>query len=278
MQKSIIYFLSIFTVVGLIACNSNAIKKTKTGIEYKFFTDVEGKTPKKGDCINCTIVYKTQKDSILGNRENYRFIVMGDSADGSLDEGIIMMSPGDSAMFSISADTIFTKAGQPLPEVFKKGDKMKFFVKFHSFIDEQTENKELADFLKAKNITTTPQPSGLFYMETLAGTGNTPVDGDTVYVNYVGKFLDGKVFDESASHGAPISFPLGIGAVVPGWEEAIKLMHPGCKANVILPSKIAYGKMGNYGIPPYASLYFEMELVKVVKGATQKDSSAVGMK
>lgn len=274
MQKPITYILLIIAAASIVACNSSGIKKTKTGIEYRFFTDTEGQKPKKGDCISCTISYRTQKDSVLGLRENYRFIVMGDSADGSLDEGIAMMNPGDSAMFSISADSIFTKAGQPLPEVFKKGDKMKFYIKFNTFVDEQTETKELAEFMAKNKISTTPTPSGLVFVETLAGNGLSPVDGDTVYINYTGKFLDGKVFDESVSRGAPISFPLGIGMVVPGWEEAIKMMHPGSKANVILPSKIAYGKMGNYGIPPFTTLTFEMELVKIVKGPAVKDSTA----
>lgn len=94
MQKPITYILMIIAAATITACNTSGIKKTKTGIEYRFFTDVEGKTPKKGDCISCTISYRTQGDSVLGLRENYRFIVMGDSADGSLDEGIAMMNPG----------------------------------------------------------------------------------------------------------------------------------------------------------------------------------------
>lgn len=162
-----------------------------------------------------------------------------------------------------------------MPEVFKKGDKMKFYIKFVSYVDEQTETKELAEFMSKNKITTAPSPSGLVFVETQAGKADvTLVDGDTVYINYTGKFLDGKVFDESISRGAPISFPLGIGMVVPGWEEGIKMMHPGSKANFILPSKIAYGKMGNYGIPPFTTLTFEMELVKIVNNSAVKDTTA----
>jgi FKBP-type peptidyl-prolyl cis-trans isomerase len=61
--------------------------------------------------------------------------------------------------------------------------------------------------------------SGLEYIEIEAGTGAQAQAGKTVSVHYTGKFPDGTVFDSSISRGEPISFPLGQGRVIKGWDE-----------------------------------------------------------
>ena len=107
-------------------------------------------------------------------------------------------------------------------------------------------------------------PSGLEYIEIEAGTGAQAVAGKTVSVHYTGKFPDGKVFDSSISRGEPISFQLGAGRVIKGWDEGIALMKVGGKAQLTIPSNLAYGERGAGGvIPPNATLVFDVELVDV---------------
>ena len=90
------------------------------------------------------------------------------------------------------------------------------------------------------------------------------VAGKTVSVHYTGKFQDGRVFDSSVSRGEPITFPLGRGNVIKGWDEGIALMKVGGKAQLIIPPHLGYGERGAGGvIPPNATLVFDVELVSV---------------
>jgi len=106
--------------------------------------------------------------------------------------------------------------------------------------------------------------SGLEYVEVEAGTGAQAEAGRTVSVHYTGKFQDGKVFDSSIPRGEPITFPLGQGRVIKGWDEGIALMKVGGKAQLVIPPDLAYGERGAGGvIPPNATLVFDVELVDV---------------
>jgi peptidylprolyl isomerase len=117
-----------------------------------------------------------------------------------------------------------------------------------------------------ENVTTTA--SGLQYIEVSPGTGEAPKAGDLVSVHYRGTLSDGKVFDSSYERGQPISFALGTGQVIPGWDEGIALMRKGGKARLIIPPNLAYGSRGAGGvIPPDATLTFEVELVEIRAGA-----------
>ena len=106
--------------------------------------------------------------------------------------------------------------------------------------------------------------SGLDYIEIEEGTGAQAAAGKTVSVHYTGKFQDGRIFDSSVSRGEPISFKLGAGQVIKGWDEGIAMMRVGGKAQLIIPSDLAYGERGAGGvIPPNATLVFDVELVAV---------------
>ena len=104
--------------------------------------------------------------------------------------------------------------------------------------------------------------SGLEYIEIEAGTGTQAAAGKSVSVHYTGKFQDGKVFDSSIPRGEPITFPLGRGNVIKGWDEGIALMKVGGKAQLIIPPDLAYGERGAGGvIPPNATLVFDVDLI-----------------
>ncbi len=102
--------------------------------------------------------------------------------------------------------------------------------------------------------------TGLMFQVLKNGSGKTPVDGAEVTVHYVGKFLDGKVFDSSVARGSPATFK--IGQVIAGWNEALLLMKKGEKRLLVIPPELAYGERGYPGaIPPDAFLVFEVELM-----------------
>jgi peptidylprolyl isomerase len=110
----------------------------------------------------------------------------------------------------------------------------------------------------------TESPSGILYEIQGVGSGSKPVAGNTVQMNYRGMFLDGTVFDASDLHGEPLEFPVGVGRVIPGFDETAQDMKLGEKRLVILPPDLAYGDRGAGGvIPPNTYLVFELELVGI---------------
>jgi FKBP-type peptidyl-prolyl cis-trans isomerase FklB len=104
-------------------------------------------------------------------------------------------------------------------------------------------------------------PSGLQYRVIKAGAGTSPLDTSTVKVHYHGTFIDGTVFDSSVNRGEPVEFP--VNGVIKGWTEALKLMKPGDKWQLFIPSDLAYGAPGRPGIPANSVLVFEVELLEV---------------
>ncbi|MCB0489709.1 MAG: FKBP-type peptidyl-prolyl cis-trans isomerase [Cyclobacteriaceae bacterium] len=104
--------------------------------------------------------------------------------------------------------------------------------------------------------------SGLQYRVINSGTGKTPSAEQSVTVHYTGKLIDGTVFDSSVERGEPATF--GVSQVIDGWTEALQLMKEGDKWELFIPSDLAYGERGAGGrIPPYSTLLFEVELIKV---------------
>ncbi|MEO8472362.1 MAG: FKBP-type peptidyl-prolyl cis-trans isomerase [Chryseolinea sp.] len=124
--------------------------------------------------------------------------------------------------------------------------------------------KENTEFLEknksAEGVKTTA--SGLQYKVISSGKGKAPKATDKVTVHYTGKLIDGSVFDSSVEKGAPATFDLT--GIIPGWTEALQLMHEGDKWMIYLPSELAYGERGaGEQIPPYSTLVFDVELIKV---------------
>jgi len=106
--------------------------------------------------------------------------------------------------------------------------------------------------------------SGLRYQILQEGNGVKAEKGKTVSVHYKGQLTDGTVFDSSYKRNQPIDFALGMGQVIPGWDEGVGLLKVGDKARFVIPSDLAYGSAGAGGvIPPDATLIFDVELMKV---------------
>lgn len=113
--------------------------------------------------------------------------------------------------------------------------------------------------------------SGIVFKTLKEGTGATPVETDTVKVNYHGTLRDGEVFDSSTEKLAgsprepePATFPLN--RVIPCWTEAVQKIKVGGEALITCPSDTAYGDRGAPPkIKPGAPLTFKVELLEIVK-------------
>jgi len=255
-----------------------------------------------GKIMALDVEYRTAKDSILFNSRKQqmgvpmRIELQEVKVKGGLEEAISLLQPGDSAVFRFNVDTIFAKSfRQPVPPFMKKsGNTMTMLVKAQkvqtredAMADQQKAVEEqqqkmvahaaeqskkddaiLQEYVKKNNLNVQKdEESGVYYAVTKPGTGPKPKAGQTVSVKYTGMLLDGKVFDSSEkapNNGKPIDFPIGQGAVIPGWDKAIPLLNKGSKATLLIPSPMAYGQRGaGTDIPADAPLRFDVELVDV---------------
>ena len=129
----------------------------------------------------------------------------------------------------------------------------------------ETEQKELNDAIaaleKAKyNVDTTRL--GIYYIMNKPGTGAFPQKGDTCYLIYTGFFLNGIIFDASIDHYKDSIWQLLYKevALIPGFDDGIALLNKGAEADIIVPSKLAYGSLGTSGIPPYTPILFSLKM------------------
>lgn len=284
------------------ACNDSQFDgytRAENGLHYKFFNhDENGTKIQEGDGITLRyIISRQDNDSVIidskdASRDGSGYVPFGmskSSFKGSFEDGLLMMSKGDSAVFIISADSFFLKTNRQneLPKGFNPGSFLKgvFMVKEIRTKKEMEENqkKQMAEqearmkeqealakelepkekpaldkYLAENKIKTKPTASGLIYIEVQKGSGASPKPTDIVKFNYTGKLLDGTVFDSSEGKG-PIEYPLN--QLIAGWIEGMQMMKKGGKAKLIIPSALGYGSRGGGPIPPYSSLVFDLELV-----------------
>lgn len=118
----------------------------------------------------------------------------------------------------------------------------------------------LAAHAKKEGVKTTK--SGLQYKILKDGTGKSPSENTTVTVHYHGTTSDGRVFDSSVERKMPATFE--VKGVIPGWQEALKMMKAGSKWQLVIPAALAYGEQGfPPRIGPNEVLVFEVELLEV---------------
>ncbi len=133
----------------------------------------------------------------------------------------------------------------------------------------EQEEDQIQDYLKSNpNLSFDLKPSGLYYVTIQAGTGITPVKNDTAYLKYTGRFLSGNIFDSNISDTKvdTLIILVDAGWMIEGFDEGVTYMKVGEKAQLLIPSKLAYGPTGYYIIGGYTPLLFDLELVKVKRG------------
>ena len=282
-MKNLFTYLSAVSLLAMTACG-DGFKTTDNGLKYKIHTTNEGETAKIGDLLDLHMVVLNEKDSAFFDSHitgsPIKLELSEPTFKGGLEEGFAMLRVGDSATFIVPADSFFEKTSQePFPSFVTKGSKLTFRVKLEKKMSKEEYDNQISSeaskmatdetvgitkYLADNNITAQALASGLYYIPVKEGKGAAATPGKTVGVHYTGKLLNGEVFDTSVGRGEPLEFNLGQGMVIPGWEEGISMMKTGVKANLIIPSGLAYGPQG-YGnkIPPYSTLIFEVELVSV---------------
>jgi FKBP-type peptidyl-prolyl cis-trans isomerase len=130
----------------------------------------------------------------------------------------------------------------------------------------KAERKSIENYLKTLGDTVVVlKPSGLYYIELIAGTGISPVDGDTVVIRGRGMYLDYVEFSSNLSNNTADKFVVGAGDKIKGIEEGVKYIKVGGKARLLTPSSLAYG----YSFGPIPLLW-DVTLVSVTHGPGKK--------
>lgn len=123
-----------------------------------------------------------------------------------------------------------------------------------------SEASTMQAFAVANGITATAHSSGLYYEIINAGSGTTASVNSTIYITYVGKFIDGSVFDQQNSS---VNTGWKLGDLIEGWKVGIPLIQEGGRIKLIVPSSMAYGCTGYGAIPGNSVLFFDITLVDV---------------
>jgi len=271
-------------------------KKTDKGVLYKIFKSGDTARIKLSDVITFNFVQKTDKDSVLtssyASGGPVKIQIQPSQNVGDLMDIFPLFAAKDSAVVKVPTDSLFKGHEEQRPPFLAKGSFLVFNLKIErvqSLADAIAERNAQMEQLKVAeansitkyvadqklNVITTK--SGLKYVVTQPSIKAKPATGDTVFVNYVGHTLAGKVFDTSLEPVAkmsgvlnpgrtyePLKLVLGQGQVIQGWEEGLALLNEGSKATFVIPSSLAYGERGmSDDIRPFTPLVFELELVKV---------------
>lgn len=285
MRKNFFLLSALFLMLSVLTGCSNAPKgyqATDNGLYYRLFTNNGGENPQIGDLLELTMSCSVN-DTVVILPLTKNIIPMTEPSFWSdFVEGFSMMHKGDSASFIVDIDSSFVNlfGYNTLPPQFSSTDIMRFEVRLDDFYPEsefrfrmienikknypaETEKavSELNAYLEKNGVVAQPTSTGLYYVKTQDGTGVKPSKGSTVKAHYTGYLLDGTVFDTSIERGEPIEFVLGVGQVIPGWDEGIALMSKGEKAVLYIPYYLAYGDRDLGVIPPFSNLVFEVELI-----------------
>ena len=250
-----------------------------------------------GQVLTVFMEFRTGRDSVLMNSRRMQptaqpVALPPQPTPGSLEEALGLLLPGDSAVFRFPADTVFAKTfRQPVPPFIKSsGNTLTVLASARELLTMEQmqarqkqmqadmekkaaqlsvaqaakDNALILAYLKKNHATAKKTAGGTYYIIKKAGTGLPPKKGQTVRVLYRGTVLStGKEFDSTAKrNNDPFAFTLGVGQVIPGWDQGIAMLTKGSKGVLLIPSPLAYGARGaGADIPPNTVLRFEVELL-----------------
>ncbi len=297
-------FFLLFVCCGL-AQAQNPIKTTVKGARYQIVDAHPGNRIKLNDVITFNLSIRTERDSVLMSSyqrgQPFTTQVQASQAVDDLMDIFPLLTLKDSARILIPADSLFKNRAEQRPPFLAKNASVVYTLKIEKIqsLEEAIAEKKAAEAkakegvekLKteeqaklnkylAKQTAVKTTASGLRYQIIKASAKPKPLPGDTLLVNYIGRTLEGKVFDTNLQEeaqkagvlqpGRPyeaFEFVVKAGQVIQGWDEGFLLLNQGSKARLIIPSKLAYGeRQSGPDIAPYSPLVFDVELLGIKPG------------
>jgi len=296
-MKKIFYTLILLSAAAA-AANAQDVQRLPNGVQCQVIKQNAGEKIKLSDVVTFNVEQRTEKDSVLFSSfkvgQPVKIQIQPSRNVGDLMDVMPLLAAGDSALVKVPVDSIFKGHEADRPAFLAAGSNIVYRVKVQKIqtvaeaIAERNAGLEKIkaaekltadEYIKSHKLAPLSTTSGLRYIIKKAGTGPKPVAGDSLKVNYVGRTIDGKVFDTNIEAEAkaagldqpgrpyePIEFPVGKSKVIAGWDEGLLLLNEGSKATFIIPSAIGYGERGSGpAIPPFATLIFDVEVVKVTR-------------
>jgi len=245
-------------------------QQTPEGMFYVVEQEGNGPLPKDGETVKVHYtgwLMNGQKfDSSVDRGQPFSFMLGTGRVIKGWELALRLMKKGEKIMVYLPSDLAYGERGAG--EVIPPNAILVFEIELLDITNRdkviQQDMKTIEAYLKEKGLEAQPSPYGLYYHIDRPGTGPNARPGDLVTVNYTGMLLDGKVFDSSYSRDAPITFTLGRGQVIEGWEKGLLFFNKGAKGTIYLPSPLAYGDSGAGAlIPPNAILIFDIEVVDI---------------
>lgn len=247
----------------------------------------KGRLPKAGDILKVYFTYNIlDGDTVFSFTEGKPYeLVFGDMALGQgFHEALSLLSKGAEAEYIIPSSLAWGEDG--FQNIILPYTPFKFNVTIVDIMtsDEyeaeqkllmekeeaennkrlQEEPKKIAEYVKKHNITVDPTSSGLYYIETEAGTGDSVKAGDMVSVHYTIYNIDGVKIESSLDYGQPIPFVYGDNQMIPGIEEAVSYMRVGGKSTIIAPSRLGFGNIKvDDNLPANLAVVIDLELVNL---------------
>ncbi|WKN45076.1 FKBP-type peptidyl-prolyl cis-trans isomerase [Tunicatimonas pelagia] len=291
-----IAYVGISLLLGFSACSQTGeadYETTSSGLKIKYLSEGEGTVADSGDFILMYMKY-FKDDSLLfppaGMTDPIPVQFVSDTAN-QVFEAFGTLKKGDSTHFQVSAEELFVNTFQAqippgiepeMPITFQIGvEDVMSPEDFQAYQMEQMRKQQedmlaqqaeqfsadsltISEYLAENSIDAQTTESGLRYVIKEEGSGVQPSAGDSVFVHYVLKLIDGTEIQSSYdSPNGPFGFPLGQRAVIPGWDEGVALLNEGTKATLYIPSPLAYGPQDNGLIAANSILIFDVELVDV---------------
>lgn len=263
--------------------HAQRMKKTKTGLEYRFETrNRKYAQPRIGDVLvgEMTLRFDTVKIFSNEGEPTRIFHVSPCAFRGDINEGLLMMHVGDKAHFAVPADSLAALVGPAqLPPSYQAGTGQKIYytISLHKIITpedilreedsirQDTERRKaeegalLSKYIQDNYTDIEYSLSGLYIAVKKRGEGPRIKGGSKVTIEYAGRLLDGTVFDTNS-----ITYYVGQTRLIQGWEEGIHGQPEGTELTLIMPSSLAYGERGaGKVIPPYSPLRFDIKILKV---------------
>jgi peptidylprolyl isomerase len=268
MKKAGLAIIMAGVVLSASKCNkeggsaeSNGIDTlaTESGLKYVIWKKGDGDQPAGGDKVSVHYAGRLSTgepfDNSYDRGQPFQFPLGQGRVIKGWDEGIAKLNVGDSATLIIPPDLGYGPTDRPnIP-----GNSTLIFDVQLMDVQKRVVPKRYDVSGKEKQTT----ESGLEYIKLNETEGLQAEDGKTVSVHYSGYLLDGTMFDSSVERGQPISFPLGQGRVIKGWDEGIALLKVGEKAQLTIPPTLGYGERAMGPIPANSTLIFDVELVDV---------------
>ena len=277
----------LLAIVLFASCNQ--YEKTPSGLAYKVTKGTSKETLKNGQSIKLNIEYKlAAKDSILSSSYAHIpvYFVLDTAHLGKYNftELLPTSSVGDKIEFRMSVDTLKKLGMVEYNDIFKKGDFISGRVDILKTFPGQAEMmkdyavemdaekareiKDLKTYADGKKLKTQSTQNGVLVEIQNPGTLPMADSGMQATILYRGAFVNGKIFDSNMVNsklvGQPLNVTVGVGSVIRGWDEGLRLFGKGGKGRLLVPALLAYGPQGSAPvIPPYANLVFDIEITDV---------------